>query len=295
MTDKATTPPPGFEGPEKKLEIDLKRKVGAAGGLLLVPSELWQKMLDLARCTIIGEKSSDSFKMFILSESSLFVYRHKMVIKTCGTTTLLRIIPFFLSLVSKDRNEVNESLAETLAMEVEYVSYSRKNFIFPEKQEKPHRSFSEELQYLEPFFEGGKGYVLGPMNGEHWNFFVADYTAKEDEATNPADQTLEVLMSRLPRSTMKHFFKEAESDVDKATLESGIADILPGSVIDATLFDPCGYSMNGMTADEAYWTIHITPEEHCSYVSFETNAAMDNYTELIARGWSRCSSPSTVW
>lgn len=30
---------------------------------------------------------------------------------------------------------------------------------------------------------------------------------------------------------------------------SGISDLIPGSVIDATMFNPCGYSMNGMKTD----------------------------------------------
>ncbi len=30
---------------------------------------------------------------------------------------------------------------------------------------------------------------------------------------------------------------------------SGIRDLIPGSVIDATMFNPCGYSMNGMKTD----------------------------------------------
>ena len=33
------------------------------------------------------------------------------------------------------------------------------------------------------------------------------------------------------------------------TPESGIRDLIPGSVIDATMFNPCGYSMNGMKSD----------------------------------------------
>ncbi|CAM5999451.1 unnamed protein product [Sphagnum balticum] len=54
---------------------------------------------------------------------------------------------------------------------------------------------------------------------------------------------------------------------------SGIDTLLPkGTVVDSHLFDPCGYSMNGIIeGTDRYVTIHITPEPAFSYVSFETN------------------------
>ena len=64
---------------------------------------------------------------------------------------------------------------------------------------------------------------------------------------------------------------------DEATKRSGIDLLLPGSSIDGFLFNPCGYSCNGLL-DDTYFTIHITPEPECSFVSFETNYNTPNFT-----------------
>ena len=53
-----------------------------------------------------------------------------------------------------------------------------------------------------------------------------------------------------------------------ATEASGIRSLLRDSNIDDYVFEPCGYSMNGMEG-AAFSTIHITPEEAFSYASFE--------------------------
>ncbi|CAH1980398.1 unnamed protein product [Acanthoscelides obtectus] len=54
-------------------------------------------------------------------------------------------------------------------------------------------------------------------------------------------------------------------------------------VIDDFLFEPCGYSMNGVTKNGCYMTIHITPEPDFSYVSFETNIPSSSYREIIQK------------
>ena len=52
--------------------------------------------------------------------------------------------------------------------------------------------------------------------------------------------------------------------------------------MDAYLFEPCGYSMNGLV-ESGFYTIHITPEASCSYASFETDLFSGNYVELVER------------
>ncbi|KAJ2404819.1 spermidine resistance protein [Coemansia sp. RSA 2530] len=64
--------------------------------------------------------------------------------------------------------------------------------------------------------------------------------------------------------------------VERAT---GIASIYPDSASDSYLFTPCGFSLNGLQGD-GYYTIHVTPEPHCSYASFETTVSGDSAIDL---------------
>ncbi len=58
----------------------------------------------------------------MLSESSLFTYPHKLVLKTCGTTALLRCLPLLMV------------LTKSYDMSLDWVGYSRKDFRYPEMQ-----------------------------------------------------------------------------------------------------------------------------------------------------------------
>lgn len=63
-----------------------------------------------------------------------------------------------------------------------------------------------------------------------------------------------------------------------------MCDLIPGPVIDATMFHPCGNLMNGMKLDGTYRTLHITPELEFSYINFETNCIQTSYYDLIRNG-----------
>merc|ERR1711936_1434414 len=89
---------------------------------------------------------------------------------------------------------------------------------------------------------------------------------------------------------MDIFHREHSRDGREATKKSGIDQLLPDMKIDDYLFDPCGYSMNGVLQNEhedsglgEYMTIHITPEPQCSYVSFESNIPASSYLDIVQR------------
>ncbi|TYZ58477.1 hypothetical protein PybrP1_007995 [[Pythium] brassicae (nom. inval.)] len=293
--------PNTFEGPEKNLEIDFKLGVGHANGFREVARAELDAMLAAGQCCILSKTSNEHIDAYVLSESSLFVYAHKVVMKTCGTTTLLKTLPFV------------KKYADALGLEIEWVSYSRKNYTFPEEQVYPHTSFQTEVAFLNDFFPDGSAHVLGPLNRDHWYIYVWD--AEEHEPLPPAyggglrrpiaslssaaqangrnsESTLHVLMQDMHPSVAQKFFKQADPSMTsrRMTVESGIRDLVPGATLDDFAFDPCGYSMNGILFD-AYYTIHITPESHCSYVSFETNARLRSYESLL-KNVVRCFRPA---
>ena len=53
-----------------------------------------------------------------------------------------------------------------------------------------------------------------------------------------------------------------------STCRRRIAGVCPTMDVDDYVFEPCGYSMNGLCGDE-YSTVHITPEAGFSYCSVE--------------------------
>ena len=76
------------------------------------------------------------------SESSMFVWPHKLILKTCGTTTLLLGLHTILRL-AKEAGFTNG---------IWRAFYSRKSFMFPERQKGPHRDWRNEMEVLDSCF-----------------------------------------------------------------------------------------------------------------------------------------------
>lgn len=339
-----TSGPSGFEGCEKRLEVEFR--LGAGGRSLRdLPRAEIDAILALAKCAVISHTAGDGLDAYVLSESSLFVYPDKAVVKTCGTTSTLRCLPRLIK------------AAAGVGAEPVHVRYSRCSFMYPHEQPFQHRSFNLEVQYLNTLFPCGSAHVLGPVNGPRWHVYTADLAAGSKDKDGDAGSTLEVVMFDLDPSVMRRFFHgshhppseagrpgtasppsspssprgdgasvattepaaasspsassaddaagadadasgdgafdDDDGDADdakfayprtsaEATRLGGIDTLLPGALVDDFLFEPCGYSCNAHI-DGAYFTVHVTPERHCSFVSFETNVLRDDRTALARR------------
>lgn len=334
-----------FEGPEKLLElwfapnveslpecqramVERGTRLGGRIGLRRVPKSTWESMLDLVKCKVLSVETSPDVDAYLLSESSMFVYPHKLILKTCGTTTLLFGLDRLLRIakatlfdeeaLSLQASSVSSTMlaaavagdtdGKILGSYVRHCFYSRKSFMFPEKQQGPHRDWMLETQFLDQYFGHGAAYTVGKMNGDHWLLYMAQSIDAEAEAvihseeqvgmemdTLPTrravdtDSTLEILMTELaPEACAQfHFDAKEDTDVDAAhrlgrqvSQALGLSDLFAQTQLDAFAFEPCGYSANALVPANAhhsagYWTIHVTPEQGSSYASFETNVTLD--------------------
>jgi len=289
-----------FEGPEKNMEVVFRADKGASDGLRSLSRAQLDTLCTKAKCTILSKISNSYLDAYVLSESSLFVYKHRYIMKTCGTTTLLRCLSTLLE------------YADELGMELDWVGYSRKNLQFPSAQLWPHSNFGDEIKYIQTHDKlqdrlRGSGYILGPITDDHWFVYVADHS--QGLPSNPSscftppapptspmmhssassssligepstERTINLMMFDMSVDVAQTFYQKNCATGKEMTAKSGISNLCPGATIDETAFSPCGYSMNALLHD-AYFTVHITPEPQCSYASFETNTNLRNYSSMV--------------
>ena len=246
-----------FEGPEKKLEIILSRPLA---NLRSDADARWEAVVHACGAAIISRKQTSEMDAFLLSESSLFIWKNRILMITCGRTTLARSVPLIIERVGRDN--------------IAFFFYERKNVMYPHLQSS---DFEGDVEALSEYFEG-KSYRLGPANHDHVQIYYACRPGHRVEN----DATLEILMHDLHPDAMAAFIPDADASITEMEQRTGIGSIYPEMARDSYLFRPYGYSLNKIVSDR-YATIHVTPEKNCSYASFETNVPEADYSATISR------------
>ncbi|GFH29354.1 S-adenosylmethionine decarboxylase proenzyme, partial [Haematococcus lacustris] len=262
---------PVFEGSEKRVEVDFtfNDPTAAPAGLRGLSREQLDNLMTQACCAIVSSRSNDVFDAYVLSESSLFVYPTKWVLKTCGTTRLLHSMPTLLD------------AAAALGLRPRRCKYSRASFLFPDQQSHPHTSFDDEVAFLDKLFgqldpNGRQAYVLGEdQHGLQWHVYLA---GSPDTASVPSRATfnLEMCMTELCTEAAQQFVRNDKFvSSEQTTRDTGIVHLKPGALLDDFVFEPCGYSMNGIQGT-GFMTIHVTPEAGFSYASVELSGRQED-------------------
>lgn len=275
-----------FEGPEKKLwvtfyPIDCNQS-GELRNLRSLPRAQIETVTDAAKCTILSYVSNSRVDAYLLSESSLFVTDYSMTIKTCGTTTLLRALGVILQLGS------------SLGLSPERVSFTRVAYLFPNQQLFPHTSFDSEVAYLDEVLRSyGRVFRNASDISSNWFCYLASFPPKgrgsESLSKVPTTYTLEIAMFDLDPREMRQFMFHSDlsrvggDDLENGTTaRAGIFPLISGAdAVDAFNFAPCGYSLNAIAPCGGYYTIHVTPEDGASYLSFEATVESGDPASLV--------------
>ncbi|KAK4034228.1 S-adenosylmethionine decarboxylase [Parachaetomium inaequale] len=228
-----------FEGPEKLLEVWFSPSPNALpatvkeNGLKAVSPSTWESMLDMVNCKVLSIVKSDHVDAYLLSESSMFVFPHKIILKTCGTTTLLLGLRRLLRIAAADAGFPFHNAASVddihVAATPHRVFYSRKNFLFPDRQQGPHTSWKEEVKFLDDTFENGSAYMVGRMNADHWYLYMTTPTSATvtppltPRSSNAGSPTRS---SKIPTGIVSHFSGPGEAHTDE-TLEVLMMDLDP--------------------------------------------------------------------
>ena len=227
-----------FEGSEKKIEVIFSSK---SPSLFEQPLSLWKKIIHSCGAEIISLSKFPKIHSYILSESSLFVWKHRLVLITCGKTAL-----------SKSFIKILKSFSES---SIEVCFFQRKNEFFPQIQKS---CFHKDLKQIKKKISG-KAYRFGPLHDHHFFLFHSESDFIPDEK----DQTLEILI--YDSETFKN-----SSPQTVLHLKKELTKAFYGFEIQEHFFTPLGYSLNAVR-DYFYYTLHITPEKSFFYISFETN------------------------
>jgi len=247
-----------FEGTEKKLELIVDP---ALDSFRTYGDEYWTGVARSAGADVLSKLSNDYCDAYLLSESSMFVFEHRVMMMTCGQTTLTRAVLMLLDRIPVDR--------------VRRLIYKRKQEVFPHDQP---TGFFADIRVLNERLPG-RAYQFGNQDEHHLYLFHMD----RDSQTEERGTTVEILMHGLGEQVRRDFCITERPTTAEVREATAVDRIIPDFSLDDHLFQPNGYSLNAIRGDE-YYAVHVTPEEGFSYASFETNHRFDgDVARLLGR------------
>ncbi|KAJ1344431.1 hypothetical protein BSLG_000991 [Batrachochytrium salamandrivorans] len=167
-------------------------------GLRVVRRDIWEDMLNIVQCKVLSVIKNKYADAYLLSESSMFVYKNRIVLKTCGTTTLLNAVTRILA-IAKDICGFGE---------IQAVFYSRKAFLFLSAR----RGLMEDGVKNGMDMDGIPVSSLSdkPLSSDGEMVSEQGDEEAEEEENAEDDVTLEILMTHLDPEAMKMFWRNEE-------------------------------------------------------------------------------------
>lgn len=228
-----------YEGTEKRLQITTKET-----DLLQFPESFWREMLSQAGASILSKIKNEHVHAYLLSESSLFIWKNKLLLITCGNTHLVKAALFFQHKVGK------QQLLSLL--------FHRHQAYQPALQQS---DFKQDCELLQKQLQGKILHWSGNYQGDLFFFGtrrVADIECKQ------------ILMLHGLSGQFAQQLQSGEASTQQIEQTLALKAFFPELSIDQFSFNPKGYSLNAIYEKE-YLTIHITPETLSTYLSLESS------------------------
>lgn len=264
-----------FEGAEKKLEIRLTSNMAS---LRQREYGFWSTLVACANAEILSTIRNPACDAYLLSESSLFVWDDKILLLTCGNSTLIEAACYFIN-----------------ALGVEHIAalcYQRKNEYQAQLQSTHFADDIAKLRTLIP----GKAFRVGHLDSHHHYLFCTDnlFCTDGQPMSSTYDTCLELMMYHI-RGELADYLKLPTQTEQGIYQRLGLQRLFPDFQFDMHCFQPAGFSLNGIRGAD-YVTLHITPSigpGDNSYVSFETNLDLAVYPYPLVAQMIKLFMPSS--
>jgi len=263
-----------YEGAEKKVEVYVNDGMASLRSL---GYDYWSGIVGQCNAHILSHISSEQVDAYILSESSLFVWDNHFMIITCGQTVLV--------------NSVVQFIADHGSDVLESVVFQREKEARANEQK---TTFSQDVSILQDFVSGAD-VRFGRCSESH----TLAFSLNKEHVASDANKSVELQLCELSGKFADYFLSPQLDSVDIRELLR-IDQFYADYQIDDNVFDPVGYSLNGVREDK-YITVHITPQKEASYISFKTNRVdgsvatdfQNHLIQLFNPGRVRASSINT--
>eukprot|EP01053_Blabericola_migrator_P004631 Blabericola_migrator_1__4630@NODE_2454_length_2733_cov_303_135409_g1537_i0_p1_GENE_NODE_2454_length_2733_cov_303_135409_g1537_i0NODE_2454_length_2733_cov_303_135409_g1537_i0_p1_ORF_typecomplete_len337_score42_00SAM_decarbox/PF01536_16/4_4e49_NODE_2454_length_2733_cov_303_135409_g1537_i08891899 len=255
-----------FEGVEKRLILEVED-----WDFLKLDAEDWEPVLTEAQCAILSWRQHANRKIYLLSESTLLVWKTGILLKTCGRTSPLKGLTKLLELYPD------------LKARLVWLAYTRLDFLHPEYQYWPHQNFEQEFAYVRRILPSTQQLLLPA--GNHTFHVMFHHHPTKLSKTRSFEETLLLGIRVDCVKGLTGFGERTANGCSGGPHDDGSASygllrpVFGDSALDEFWFQPQGYSCNALTASD-YFSCHISPEPMTSYASLEKG-----YDEVDSLTW----------
>jgi len=239
-----------YEGTEKRLLICTDTL-----NLLSFEESFWQQLVEQSGADILSTINNQHLKAYLLSESSLFIWKDKLLLITCGNTQLVKAALFI-------QQQFTKSQISTLI-------FQRHQALKPDLQSS---SFQQDTLLLEKQFNGQTRHWRDDYQGDLFVF---------GEIASQRITTQSIYMMHGLRGTLADSLQRETLNKDVILAKLKLTTFFDALTIDHFSFDPKGYSLNAICGED-YLAIHLTPEKLSTYLSIETSFTAIQCTHFIA-------------